>query len=241
MTYSIVAHDPATGELGVAVASCFFAAGAIVPHLSSVVAIATQAWPNPLYGVEGLGRIAAGEDPAQVLSDMSARDAGRDRRQCHMIDASGRIAAHTGQACSDWAGHAAGPGVSAAGNILAGPDVVDAMVAAYLDSARLPFAERLLAALDAAEAAGGDRRGRQSAGLAVTRGQDWRHLDLRVDDHADPLSELRRLYDVAGEIYLKVADHLPTREAFGRLPPDAVPGPEDPGLSRSRAWARPAG
>lgn len=252
MTYSIVARDPKTGELGIAVASKFFAAGAIVPFLGGPRgAVASQALPNPQWGTQGLARLNAGEDPQAVLDDMVARDAGRDHRQCHMIDIDGRIAQFTGDACPDWAGHASADNVSAAGNILAGERVVTDMIAAFQDSADQPLAARLLAALDAAEAAGGDSRGRQSAGLVVGRGEDWRLLDLRVDDHAEPLVELRRLYEVAQELYLPVIETLPTRdsaswtanlpalnEAFSnaeaRLAASDTP-------SRSQAWDRPAG
>ena len=216
MTYSICARDPETGHMGVAVQSCFFAAGAIASFVGRRAAVASQAYPNPYWGIEGRARIDAGEDPADVISDLVARDAGHAHRQWHAIDAQGRIAQFTGDDCVDWAGSAKGPDVSAAGNILAGERVVTDMVAAFLDTAGLPFPERLLAALDAAEAAGGDTRGRQAAGLVVSGGEDWPRLDIRVDDHADPLGELRRLYEVSGEMWGQVVPLLPTRDDFSR-------------------------
>ncbi len=247
MTYSIIARDAEAGEIGVAVASFFFAAGAIVPHVHGPrAAVATQSYPNPIFGTEGAARLNAGEMPEDVLRDLVSRDAARDDRQCHMMDIDGRMAQFTGDACTPWAGHLAGPDVSAAGNILAGPEVVGGMVSAFLDSADKPLAERLLDAMDAAEAAGGDKRGRQSAGLAISRGEDWRFLDLRVDDHAEPLAELRRLYEVSGEVYQHVAVGLPTRDDYSRYI-DVSPGIIDDAerrerlgiASQSKAWRRP--
>lgn len=218
MTYSIVARDPATGFHGVAVASRFFAVGALVPHVrGGRCAVATQAFVNPLWGIEAADRMARGEAAATVLADLVARDAGRDQRQAHMIDADGRSAAHTGSACIDWAGHRVAAGVSVAGNMLAGPAVVDATLAAYQSHPDLPFAERLLTAMEAGEAAGGDKRGRQSAALRIHRSEDYPWVDLRADDHADPLAELRRLLEVAGERFLHVAEIMPTRANFSGL------------------------
>lgn len=214
MTWSIVAREPGTGHLGIAVASRFLAVGALVPHIRRNAAVATQAFVNPLWGVEGVARLAAGEAGAAVLADFAARDAGQAQRQCHMIDAAGRIAAHTGAACIPWAGHVAGEGVSVAGNMLAGPRVIAATLAAWEGGAGLPFPERLLAAMRAGEAEGGDRRGRQAAAIRIHRGEDYPWVDLRADDDADPLAELERLLDVARERSLIYADALPTRENF---------------------------
>lgn len=218
MTYSIVARDRETGHLAIAVASRFFAVGALVPHLGRRAAVATQAYVNPCWGTEGLARLEAGEAAGAVLADLRGRDAGEAIRQAHLIDAEGRMAAHTGQGCVDWAGHAAGEGVSVAGNMLAGPEVVAETLAAYEAHAALPLAERLLAAMEAGEAAGGDKRGRQSAAIRIHRGEAHPWLDMRVDDHADPLAELRRLLAVAGERYLLFAEALPTEERFSGLP-----------------------
>lgn len=213
MTYSIIARDAATGEIGIAVASRFFACGGVVPHVGARCAVATQAFVNPLWGVEGRARLAAGEAADAVLSDFVARDAGQAIRQCHMVDAQGRFAAHTGAGCVDWAGHRIGTRHSVAGNMLVGEAVVEACFSAY-EHATGSMAERLLAAMEAGEQAGGDKRGRQAAGLIVHRGQDYPCLTLRIDDDADPLAELRRLLDVAAERYLHVAAAMPTADDF---------------------------
>lgn len=212
MTWSIVARDPATGHLGVAVASRFFAVGGIVPHVrGGVGAVATQAFVNPLYGVDGLTALAAGKEPRQIVAELTALDAGRDQRQMHLIDARGRNAAFTGAKCVDWAGHLVEDDVSVAGNMLAGPQVVAETLATYRKAASKPLVGRLLEAMQAGEDAGGDKRGRQSAALVVYRDQDYAWLSLNADDHADPLAELRRLYAVAQERFLHVAETMATR------------------------------
>ena len=219
MTYSIVARDPETGMLGVAVASRFFAVGAVVPHVrGGKGAVATQAFVNPLWGLEGADRLAAGESAEAVIADLASRDAGQAQRQAHMIDAAGRSAAHTGAECIDWCGHLIGEGVSVAGNMLAGPEVIADTLTAFEDGADLPFAGRLLRAMRAGEDAGGDKRGRQSACLVIHRDQDYPWLSLRADDHGDPLNELDRLLAVASERFLHVAEIMPTRENFSGTP-----------------------
>jgi uncharacterized Ntn-hydrolase superfamily protein len=213
MTWSIVARDPGTGHLGVAVASRFFAVGGIVPHIrGGVGAVATQAFVNPLYGVDGLAALAAGKAPQDIVAALTGRDEGRDQRQMHLIDATGRNAAYTGTKCIDWAGHLVEENISVAGNMLAGPQVVAETLATYRKAVAKPFAERLLEAMQAGEDAGGDKRGRQSAALVVYRDQDYAWLRLHADDHADPLAELRRLYAVARERYLHVAETMATRQ-----------------------------
>jgi uncharacterized Ntn-hydrolase superfamily protein len=213
MTWSIVARDPQTGHLAVAVASRFFAVGAAVPHIRGRVgAIATQAFVSPLYGTDGLALLAEGRSPEEIISVLTARDDGCQQRQLHLIDATGRNAAFTGSKCIDWAGHIVDDNVSVAGNMLAGPQVIAETLRVYKALADAPFAERLLAAMDAGEAAGGDKRGKQSAALVIYRDQDYPWLDIRADDHPDPLVELRRLYAVAQERYLHVAQTMPTRE-----------------------------
>jgi uncharacterized Ntn-hydrolase superfamily protein len=197
MTWSILARDPATGTLGVAVATRFFAVGALCPHVEGrVAAMSTQALMNPMYAIEGLAALRNGEAAPDVVAMLTAADAGREMRQLHILDAEGRTGQHTGTGCVPWAGHTTGRNCSVAGNMLAGEAVILATARAYeaAADAALPMAERLLRALEAGEAAGGDARGRQSAALKIASSDPYADLDLRVDDHADPIPELRRLY-----------------------------------------------
>ncbi len=201
MTFSILVRDPATGALGAAVASRFFAVGAICIHVEGgVAALATQAMVNPMYAVHGMQRLRAGEAPEAIAASLVGEDPGRDQRQLHIIDAAGRIAQHSGPECIEWAGHVAGHDVSVAGNMLAGPQVVAQTLAGWQASTGT-MAERLLSALEAGEAAGGDKRGRQSAGLKICTRDPYPDLDIRADDHPDPLAELRRLLRVSQERY----------------------------------------
>jgi len=213
MTWSIVARDPATGHFGVAVASRFFAVGGIVPHVRGRVgAVATQAFVNPTYGPDALRLMDAGAPPDLIVPVFTGRDDGHPNRQFHLIDVHGRNVAFTGDKCVDWAGHLVADGVSVAGNMLEGPAVVADTLRAYQAAMDKPLAERLLIAMQAGEDAGGDKRGRQSACLVTYRDQDYAWLDIRADDHADPLAELRRLYAVAQERFLHVAETMATRE-----------------------------
>ena len=217
MTYSLIAKD-ADGSIGLIVASKFFACGALVPYVSGTVAVASQAFCNPIWGTEGRSRLAAYESAEHVLADLAARDEGQSIRQAHMLDAHGNFAAHTGEDCVDWAGHLLGDGHSVAGNMLAGPRVLDATSQAYLANADLPFAERLISAMVAGQDAGGDKRGRQAAGMVIHRGENHPWLDLRADDHADPLAELARLWDVAQERYIHFAKGMPSEDRFSGHP-----------------------
>jgi uncharacterized Ntn-hydrolase superfamily protein len=211
MTWSVVARD-ASGAFGVAVATKFFAVGALCPHArSGVGALSTQALVNPLYGGKGLDLLAAGVPPDEAIKSLTGPDDGRAQRQVHMIDAHGRIAAWTGEACIDWCGHLIRGDFSVAGNMLAGPQVIERTAAAYEAGRALPFAERLIAALEAGEAAGGDKRGKQAAALLIHTTEEYPFLDLRVDDHEDPLRELRRLYDKSLERYQPFLSCLPSR------------------------------
>lgn len=215
MTYSIVARDPDTCHYGIAVASRFFAVGALVPHLrGDKCAVATQAFVSPIWGIEAADRLAAGERGAAVIADLVARDGGQAIRQIHLIDAEGATAAHTGTECIDWCGHVAGEGVSVAGNMLAGEAVINETLQAYQRNPELPLAERLMTAMEAGQAAGGDKRGTQSAALVIHRTEDYPWLSLRADDHPDPLDEIRRLYDVAYERYIHVTEAMPTAANF---------------------------
>lgn len=215
MTWSILVRDPATGELGVAVATRFFAVGALCPKVEGgVAALATQALVNPMLGIDGMNRLRAGEAPGAVLDALLAADAGRGSRQFHILGLHGEIAQHTGSDCVPWCGSVQAENVSVAGNMLAGPAVVEATRDAYL-AATGPMAERLITAMEAGEAAGGDARGRQAAALMIASRDPYTDLDLRADDHADPLAELRRLLGVAQERYVHFRRFLAGREHPG--------------------------
>lgn len=200
-TFSIVAHDPATSELGVGVASRFLAVGAVVPCAEAGVgAVATQAAANLSFGPKGLQLLRSGRPARQVVETLIAGDEGRSHRQLGIADARGGAAAWTGTDCLPWAGHVTGSGFTAQGNILAGETVVHAMAASF-EQTTGPLPERLIAALTAGQAQGGDSRGQQSAALYVVKergsygGYTDRYVDLRVDDHAAPVDELRRLLE----------------------------------------------
>jgi uncharacterized Ntn-hydrolase superfamily protein len=212
VTWSLIAREP-SGALGVAVASRFFAVGALCPHAASGVgALATQALVNPMYAQAALEALARGLAPLDIVHALTRADAGRDHRQLHLIDAQGRIAAHTGSACIEWCGQHSGRDYSVAGNMLAGPRVLEDTAAAYEAGGDLPFAERLIAALAAGEAAGGDKRGKQAAALLTCTTESYPALDLRVDDHEDPIAELRRLYAKSLERFQPFVACLPSRD-----------------------------
>jgi uncharacterized Ntn-hydrolase superfamily protein len=212
MTWSIIARDTSTGQFGIAVATRFFAVGARVPYIAAGLgAVATQALVNPYYGIDGVRLLREGRAPRDIVDTLIAADSGHASRQLHVMDASGRIASHTGRDCVDWCGHIGDKGFSIAGNMLAGAQVLDDTAKAYTANATLPFARRLIAAMRAGEAAGGDKRGRQSAALLIHDQDEWSALDLRVDDHADPLSELERLEAVSRERWVHFRQFLPSR------------------------------
>ena len=213
MTWSIIARDNATGQFGIAVATKFFAVGARVPHIAGGIgAVATQALVNPYYGIDGVTLLRAGNSPQDIVAALLAADDGRESRQLHIMDAKGRIAAHTGKECVDWCGHRAGEAFSIAGNMLAGAHVLEDSAKAYVANRDLSFAQRLITAMRAGEAAGGDKRGRQSAALLIHDTEEWSALDLRVDDHDDPLAELERLEHVSRERWTHFRQFLPTRQ-----------------------------
>jgi uncharacterized Ntn-hydrolase superfamily protein len=213
MTWSIIARDSATGQFGIAVATRFFAVGARVPYIAAGVgAVATQALVNPYYGIDGLELLRDGHSPRDIIETLTAADHGRESRQLHILDASGRIAAHTGRECVDWCGHIEGDGFSIAGNMLMGASVLDDTAKAYLANQTLPFSQRLITAMRAGEAAGGDKRGKQSAALLIYGDDEWSALDLRVDDHADPLAELERLEAVSRQHWVHFRKYLPSRD-----------------------------
>ena len=211
MTWSILARDE-NGHLGVAIASRFLAVGSLCVYSQRAVgAMSTQALMNPLYGPTGIDAMARGHSAAAAIAMMVAADEGREQRQVHLLPVSGQGAAHTGTACIDWCGHLVLDGLSVAGNMLAGPRVIEASAQAYLDTAGQPMAERLLAAMDAGQAAGGDKRGQQAAALRIHGDEDYLSLDLRVDDHTEPLVELRRLYEKSLERFVPFSQCLPGR------------------------------
>ncbi|HEY4833385.1 MAG TPA: DUF1028 domain-containing protein [Bradyrhizobium sp.] len=213
MTWSIIARDNATGQFGIAVATKFFAVGARVPHIAAGFGgVATQALVNPYYGIDGVKLLRGGREPHDIINTLIAADPGRESRQLHIMDADGRIASHTGHDCVDWCGHIEGKSFSIAGNMLAGAQVLDDTAKAYLANENLPFAQRLIAAMRSGEAAGGDKRGKQSAALLIHGEEEWSDLDLRVDDHVDPLTELERLEQVSRERWVHFRQFLPTRK-----------------------------
>jgi uncharacterized Ntn-hydrolase superfamily protein len=202
MTYSIVALDPVTGDLGVATQSKFPAVGAVVPWArAGAGAIATQSFANVTYGPNGLALLASGTSAADTLARLVAEDDLREQRQAGIVDLHGGAATHTGRECFAWAGGRTGKGYAAQGNILAAAAVVDG-IAETFEAGGKPFAELLVACLLAAEAAGGDRRGRQSAALLIVRdgggygGGNDRLMDIRIDEHEDPVPELARVLDL---------------------------------------------
>ena len=207
-TFSIAACDLEAGQWGVAVASKFLAVGSVVPYAEpGIGAIATQSWANPRYGPDGLALLRAGRSAEETVATLTANDHERDERQVGVVGRDGDAASFTGTACQEWAGGRTGRGYAAQGNILVSEATVDALATTFESNVHLELAERLLECLAAAQAAGGDRRGQQSAALLVVeQNAGYAHLadnavDLRVDDHERPIVELRRLYALHRELY----------------------------------------
>jgi uncharacterized Ntn-hydrolase superfamily protein len=207
-TYSLVACDLAAGQWGVAVQSKFLAVGSIVPWAEPHVgAIATQSYANPRYGPDGLALLREGRSAQEVVDALTAADEGRDERQVGVVDSGGRAATYTGGECHEWAGGRTGDGYAAQGNILVSAATVDALAATFESNTHLELAERLIECLAAAQAAGGDRRGQQSASLLVVE-KDAGYaklsdtiVDLRVDDHERPITELNRLFSLHEQLF----------------------------------------
>lgn len=233
MTFSITAYDTAAGSCGIAISTCMPAVGSLCVFVrAGHGAIATQAWINPLLGVDGR-QLLATRSATETLRELLRRDPRPDLRQVALVDGNGDAAAHTGDRTYPTSGHRTGPGYVAAGNTLVDEDTITAMAHTYETAADLALPERLLRALEAGQGAGGDRRGRQSAALHVVAQQPYPYLDLRVDDHPDPVAELRRLHSLAQHELLPFAAAMPTREnpagtftedfaeAFGPSPPTA--------------------
>jgi uncharacterized Ntn-hydrolase superfamily protein len=210
-TFSVVGFDPATGDLGVAVQSKFFGVGSVVPWAKAGVgAIATQSRANVTYGPDGLALLQSGKDARETLKQLTDADSRSTNRQAGIVDARGNAASFTGDGCSPWAGHREGKNFCVQGNILAGPEVVDEMAKAFEAARKVEgseLADWLVAALEAGQKAGGDKRGQQSAALLVVRdkaGYDKandRFIDLRVEDHAEPIKELARLLEIHKKFY----------------------------------------
>jgi uncharacterized Ntn-hydrolase superfamily protein len=220
-TFSVVGFDPATGDLGVAVQSKFFGVGSVVPWAKAKVgAIATQSYANTSYGPDGLALLESGKNAKEMLRQLTDADSGRDQRQVGVVDAQGRAASFTGAKCNAWAGHIEGTNFCVQGNILTGEEVVKAMAAAYEKARAVTnsgLADWLMAALDAGQQAGGDKRGKQSAALLVVRekggyaGWNDRFVDLRVEDHPEPVQELNRLLELHKKFYAGAHRNKPKR------------------------------
>lgn len=254
-TFSIVARDPDNGDLGIAVQSKFPAVGAIVPWAkANVGAIATQAWANAAYGPDGLEYLSEGKSAEEILNLLLSQDQGSEHRQVGIVDESGEVAVHTGSECMEWAGHVVGDGYCCQGNILTGPDVVGDMSQAYEDKSG-DLIDKLFAALKAGQAAGGDRRGKQSAAILVVReaggyeGGNDRYVDVRVDDHPHPIRELERIFnlydmtllsredpsdllDIEGQVSQKIQEALVELDYLSSTSKDEFPGEAEKALQR---------
>ena len=211
MTFSIVAWDEVTGQTGVAVSTKFLAVGSLCPFpRSGVGAVATQAFVNPTFGPRGLALLEQGIGVEDVVSILIKSDEGREHRQLHLVDSKGNTAGFTGNETVDWAGHKCFPYFSVAGNMLANGRVIEAMAEAYQANMDQPLAERFLRALEAGQAAGGDKRGRQSAAMTIMGKEVYADVEFRVDDHPDPVVELRRIYEEAKKEYMVFQGFLAT-------------------------------
>lgn len=213
MTWSIVARDPDSGHFGIAISSRVIAVGAMCPMIrAGVGALSSQSYTSPVAGERVLEALGAGAQADTALNQALADDRGHGWRQIHGVDASGAAFARTGATCIDWCGHWTGNGVSIAGNMLAGSEVLDATVEAWNAGGNRAFADRLLTALAAGQSAGGDKRGRQSAAILVRGSQVHAEVDLRVDEHPDPVAELRRVFDMFWRERRPYMATLPTRD-----------------------------
>ncbi len=212
-TFSITARCERTGQFGVAVSTKVPAVGMLCPFArSGVGAVATQSWVNPYLGLWGLDLLAEGKGAEEVKALLMERDPVPAQRQFVVVDRWGGAAAHTGEESDTWRGHITGENFAVAGNMLVGEETVAAMAESFRDTQERPLAERLLLALQAGQDAGGDKRGRQSAALKVVDKEDYPFLDLRVDEHPDPVAELGRVYEVAETDLLPLVSMMPTKE-----------------------------
>lgn len=241
MTFSIVARCPRSGQLGVAVSTAVPAVGAMCPFVQTGAgAVSTQSWVNPYLALEALDAMAHGVAAPDALHAALARDDARDYRQIGLVDAEGRAAAWSGPACTGWFGHVLGHGFAVQGNMLVSEATVSAMTQAFVTSADQPLAERLLRAMEAGQAAGGDRRGRQSASLRVHDRETYPLVDLRVDEHAQPVAELRRVFGIASLQLFPFVAGMPRKGAPATPAPESVVSmlalspPDRPGGGGSR-------
>lgn len=221
-TFSIAAHDPRSGMFGVSVSTKVPAVGAITNYArAGVGAIVTQARANPLFGLDGLNILQQGYGAEKTIRALLASDHEPERRQLLVVDSSGRAAAHTGEGCDPWRGHRTGENYAVAGNLLVGEDTINAMAETFESTVGEWFPERLVRALEAGQAAGGDKRGRQSAAVYVVHHEPYSYLDLRVDEHPDPVAELRRIFEVVKTDLMPLVERLPTRaNPEGNLGPE---------------------
>jgi len=222
MTFSIVARCPRTGQLGVAVSTAVPAVGSMCPYVRpGIGAVSTQSWVNPYLAIEALRLMERGEPGPAALDAVLAGDEARDVRQIGVVDGRGRAASWSGRQCTDWFGHLVDDQVAVQGNMLVGEATVSSMAAAFRAAASLDLAERLLLAMEAGQAAGGDKRGRQSASLCVYGEEDYALLDLRVDEHPDPVAELRRIHGIARLQLMPFVAGMPKKKGA------AVPAPPE--------------
>jgi uncharacterized Ntn-hydrolase superfamily protein len=222
-TFSVVARDPSNGDFGIIVQSKFPAVGSVVPWAKAEVgAIATQAWANVSYGPRGLDLLMSGKTASETLRILLKDDSGAEHRQVSIVDQKGHVATHTGKECMNWAGHYNGEGFACQGNILAGEDVISNMTTAY-ERTKGDLIDKLFAALNAGQAAGGDRRGMQSAAILVVRkeggyeGGNDRYVDVRVDEHPSPIKELERIFKIYDMTLLSREDPINLRRIEGNL------------------------
>ena len=237
-TFSIAARCPRTGMLGVAVSTAVPAVGGICSYIKEGVgAIATQSWVNPYLGIDGLKLMEQGLSAEETLTKLLADDPGRDDRQMGIVDAQGRVAAFTGASCVTYAGHILGNGFTVQGNMLIGAETINAMAAAAKASEASDLTELLMLVLEAGQAAGGDKRGKQSAALKVFNREAYPWLDIRVDEHRNPVAELRRIFEIAKHQLLTFTKGMPTRaNPLASLPSEVtamllIPPPYRPGGS----------
>ena len=223
-TFSIAARDPRTGMLGVAVSTAVPGVGGLCPFAKpGAGAIATQSWVNPYLGLDGLRLLEQGLDAQETLDQLLAEDPGRDVRQIGIVDRDGGSVAFSGADCTPWFGHLTGDEYAVQGNMLVGEDTIRAMAEAFEANPDDDLPERLVKTLEAGQAAGGDKRGRQSAALYVVKTEEYGYVDLRVDEHPEPVAELRRVWEVAREQLLPFMDMLPSRaDPMGRQDEEVI-------------------